>query len=110
MRATNATVVIKTPSGTSSRSFSREAKGKKCTPTTAQIQTGMKVILPGHGQDRCTNPGQGEFHPDDAAVSAPGLSVVQGAGRRWAAERLDTTREGHKRSHDAACSEHDAKL
>jgi hypothetical protein len=34
---------------------------------------------------------------------------VQGAGRRWAAERLDTTGEGHKRGHDAAYSEHDAK-
>jgi hypothetical protein len=107
--ATNATVVVNAPSGTSGRSVSSEAKGGKCNPTTAQIQTRNELALPGHGQDRRTNPGQGEFHPDDAVVSAPGLSVVQGAGRRWAAERLDTTGEGHKRGHDAAYSEHDAK-
>jgi hypothetical protein len=39
-----------------------------------------EVALPGAGQDGRADPGQGEFHADDEAVSTPGSSVVQGAG------------------------------
>jgi hypothetical protein len=45
--------------------------------------------------------GQGELQPDDEAVAAPGLSVVQDAIGRRAAERLYSTGQGHERGRDA---------
>jgi hypothetical protein len=65
-----------------------------------------EIDLPGNGQDRRADAGQGELQPDGEAVAAPGLPVVQDAGGRRAAERLDPTGQCHERGHDAdhACS------
>jgi hypothetical protein len=106
--ATNATTVTDAPSGTSSGSASSLAKAKKCTPTTAHTQTGMKSPCPAAART-AADPGQGELHPDGDTVAAAGLPVVQDAGGRRTTKRLDPTGQGHERGDDAGHGERDAK-
>lgn len=84
-------------------------QGGKCTSTTAQIQTGMESLCPAAARTAAPTPARVNSTPTMRPYRRQACRSCRGAGRRWAAERLDTTGEGHKRGHDAAHSEHHTK-